>query len=241
MILQNLSRYILISLFIVTFSNLSAANVHIHNESVTFEREVQSWDELKDTNLTRQKYDYSCGAASLSTILSYYYGISTSEKEILDFLLESKGIDVNLKTQIEFDEDLREMAHLSFLDLAHYAQHKGFRAMGLALDLPTLSTLKAPVIIYVNVRDVEHFSVYKGIDEHYVYLADPSFGNIKVSIAKFIEMFYKREDLSYPGKILAILPSNAGGEVNEAFMQRQNNTEFLYEIFKDRAVSPWDT
>ena len=238
MLLQNLSRYIVISFFIVTFSNLFSANVYIHNESVTFEREVRSWDELKDTNLVRQKYDYSCGAASLSSILSYYYGISTSEKEILDSLLESKGIDVEQKEIIEIDEELRAKAHLSFLDLAHYAEQKGLRAMGLALDLESLARLQAPVIIYVNVRDVEHFSVYKGIDEHYVYLADPSFGNIKVSISKFKEMFYQREDLTYPGKILAILPGSAEVEVNEAFMHKQDNTEFLYEIFKDRAVMP---
>lgn len=238
MLLQNLSRYIVISFFIVTFSNLFSANVYIHNESVTFEREVQSWDELKDTNLVRQKYDYSCGAASLSSILSYYYGISTSEKEILDSLLESKGIDVEQKEIIEIDEELRAKAHLSFLDLAHYAEQKGLRAMGLALDLESLAHLQAPVIVYVNVRDVEHFSVYKGIDAHYVYLADPSFGNIKVSISKFKEMFYQREDLTYPGKILAILPGSAEVEVNEAFMHKQDNTEFLYEIFKDRAVMP---
>lgn len=234
--LPNLPRYILMSIVLVTFSNLYSASVHIHNESVTFERELQSWEELKNTNLTRQKYDYSCGAASLSTILSHYYGISTSEREILDWVLESKGINVNLKAEVESNEHLREMAHLSFLDLAHYAQHKGFRTMGLALDLPTLSTLKAPVIIYVNVRDVEHFSVYKGIDEHYVYLADPSFGNIKVSIAKFVEMFYKREDLSYPGKILAILPGSAGAEVNAEFMQKHRIDTFLLEVLVDNAM-----
>lgn len=222
----------------ITFSSIFGANVHIHNESVTFSQEVRSWDELKDINLTRQKYDYSCGAASLSTILSYYYGIHTSEKDILDFVLESKGIDIEQKEAIELDEDLRDKAHLSFLDLAHYAQHKGLRAMGLALDLPTLSTLKAPVIIYVNVRDVEHFSVYKGIDEHYVYLADPSFGNIKVSIAKFVEMFYKREDLSYPGKILAILPNDTSHTPNEDFMQKRGNRELVYEILTDRAIMP---
>ena len=101
--LPNLPRYILMSIVLVTFSNLYSASVHIHNEFVTFERELQSWEELKNTNLTRQKYDYNCGAASLSTILSHYYGISTSEKEILDFLLEfynkhqlSEGVSLNM-------------------------------------------------------------------------------------------------------------------------------------------------
>lgn len=38
-------------------------------------------------------------------------------------------------------------------------------------------------------RDIEHFSVFKEIDEHFAYPADPSFGNIKVSLKKFQEMF----------------------------------------------------
>jgi uncharacterized protein len=47
------------------------------------------------------------------------------------------------------------------------------------------------------------------MDKNYVYLADPSFGNIKVKKAKFQEMFYQRDDLKYPEKILVIVPNTA--------------------------------
>nr|WP_272916633.1 cysteine peptidase family C39 domain-containing protein [Helicobacter saguini] len=43
--------------------------------------------------MTRQQFDYSCGSASLSTILTYYYNVEISEKEILESVLQSKGID----------------------------------------------------------------------------------------------------------------------------------------------------
>ena len=161
---------------------------------LTQEKQITSWSEMRDKNLTKQEYDYSCGAASLSSILEHYYGLeNASEKEILDFVLLSKGIDINQKETIELNDEMKQKAHLSFYDMVEYAERRGFKAFGLAVDLPALSALKSPVIIYVKVRNIEHFSVLKGIDSRFVYLADPSFGNIKVSIAKFVEMFYPKK------------------------------------------------
>lgn len=161
---------------------------------ITKDRQITSWSEMRDKNLTKQEYDYSCGAASLSSILEHYYGLeNASEKEILDTVLLKKGIDINQKEEIQFDDEMKQKAHLSFYDMVGYAEDRGFRAFGLAVDLPALYELKAPVIIYVKVRNIEHFSVLKGIDSKFVYLADPSFGNIKVSVAKFVEMFYPKK------------------------------------------------
>ena len=74
------------------------------------------------------------------------------------------------------------------------------------------------------------------MDKHYVYLADPSFGNIKVKISKFKEMFYQRDDLKYPGKILAIVPiSNKQKEnIKNEFMSVQKSSGFIYENIKDK-------
>lgn len=177
----------------------SKAHIFISPNSAFFtpltqEKSIASWSEMRDKNLTKQAYDYSCGAASLSSILEHYYGIkNASEKEILDWVLESKGIDINQKEQIQLDDEMKQKAHLSFYDMVQYAENRGFKAFGLGVSLPALYQLKAPVIIYVRVRNIEHFSVLKGIDSRFVYLADPSFGNIKVSIAKFVEMFYPKQ------------------------------------------------
>ena len=59
---------------------------------ITKDRQITSWSEMRDKNLTKQEYDYSCGAASLSSILEHYYGLeNASEKEILDTVLLKKG------------------------------------------------------------------------------------------------------------------------------------------------------
>src|SRR5579862_6421556 len=49
-----------------------------------FQRDVWSWRELKDKNVVKQNRDYSCGAASLCTLLKYYWGDNVTEQKILD-------------------------------------------------------------------------------------------------------------------------------------------------------------
>jgi len=223
-------RYlILISLFAI----FSYANIVLHQKEFSITKPIKSWIEFKNENLTRQEYDYSCGSASLSTILKYYYDLDIGEKEILDDILESKGYDISKKEQLE-EEDMS----LSFLDLANYSKEKGFKAFGLALDLNELQKLKAPVILFVKIRKSEHFTIFKNMDKNYVYLADPSFGNIKVKISKFKEMFYQREDLKYPGKMLAIVPVTGiqKENINHSFMEIVKSSDFIYEVMKDKMI-----
>ena len=79
---------------------------------------------------------------------------------------------------------------------------------------------------------------FKNMDKNYVYLADPSFGNIKVRRSKFKEMFYQRDDLKYPGKILAIIPltDNHKKNINQSFMKVQKGSGFIYEIIEDKII-----
>lgn len=209
------------------------SNVHIFSyplfsppfAPLTKDRQITSWSEMRDKNLTKQEYDYSCGAASLSSILEHYYGVeNASEKEILDTVLIKKGIDIKQKEKIQFDDEMKQKAHLSFYDMVGYAEDRGFRAFGLAVDLPVLYELKAPVIVYVKVRNIEHFSVLKGIDSKFVYLADPSFGNIKVSVAKFVEMFYpkKTRKEAREEKQQAKLAKKSHNEAESIMIQNQN-------------------
>ena len=58
-------------LFII-FTICIFAKIHIHQKEFDIDKPIKSWFEIKNKNLTRQKYDYSCGSASLSTILKYY-------------------------------------------------------------------------------------------------------------------------------------------------------------------------
>jgi len=217
-------------LFLLSFS-LLYGKVQIFNNDIHLEHNLTSWIEIKNRNLTRQKEDYSCGSASLATILKHYYGQDVSEKEILDAVMKMKGV-----TRETIVKKYKELNGLSFLDLSVYAKEKGFKALGLALDMDALKKLQTPVILYVKIRNSEHFTVYKGMDDMYAYLADPSMGNTKVRLPKFREMFYQREDLEFPGKILAILPLDTTAQANQDFMKKIKQSNLIYESIKMRML-----
>ena len=208
------------------------AKIHVVQDMLHLEHNLTSWIEIKNKNLIRQKYDYSCGSASLATILKHYYGQDITEKEILDTVMKMKGV-----TKENVRQKYKEVNGLSFLDLSVFSKDKGFKALGLALDMEALKKLQVPVILYVKIRNGEHFTVYKGMDDMYAYLADPSMGNTKVRLSKFKEMFYQREDLAFPGKLLAILPLSKKLVINQDFMKHPKSSRMIYEVIETMSLS----
>jgi len=215
---------------IISLSSIGLlAKMHILTEASTLHLPIKSWIEIKNKHLVRQEKDYSCGSASLATILKHFYNKNISEKEILDTVMKIKGL--NKKSSIEA---YKKANGLSFLDLSKFAQTKEFNTLGLALDINALKKLKIPVILYIKIRENEHFTVFKGMDNTYVYLADPSFGNTKVRLSKFKEMFYQREDLKYPGKVLAILPLTDDIKTKKGFMRLPKNSNLIKNVIKSK-------
>lgn len=206
------------------------ARIHIVRDNLFLERPIKSWIEFKNDSLVRQEYDYSCGSASIATILKYYYNDDkVTERDVINEILKSKGYDITQNEVLKEGDGI-----ISFLDLSKYAKTKGFRAVGLAVNFEDLSKLKIPAIIFVSVRGVDHFTVYKTMDKEYVYLSDPSFGNIKIRIARFKEMFFQRKDAQYPGKILAILSENKELDVNHDFMNVAEHKNLIYESIEEK-------
>jgi len=144
---------------------------------ITVHKRVKSFKDLKFTNIIRQTKDYSCGAASLATILTYYIGRETSEEEVLNAILSSAD---DLKT-----ERIREKG-LSLLDLKHYGESLGYQVKGYKIpDYQQITKLKVPGIILIDHRGLSHFVVIKGSIGKKVFIADPARGNIKISLEEF--------------------------------------------------------
>ncbi len=210
-------------LSIIIFINILKGNVLIYQKDFTINKDIKSWIELKKENLTKQKFDYSCGSASLSTILKYFYNINITEKDILDDIKKSK--EKNKKEKFNYS--------LSFHDIAQYSNKKGFKAIGLAVNLDSLAKLKIPAILFVKIRKNSHFTVYKNMDNNYVYLADSIIGNTKVNLSKFKEMFYQRKNSKYSGKILIILPNTKILNINYNFLNIKKNSNFIYKNIRN--------
>lgn len=180
---------------------------------------VKSYKDKKDAGVVKQDLDYSCGASSLATILTYFYQKPTSESQILDDMALS---DV--------------MA--SFSDLATVSQKYGFTAKGVTTNYDTLSKLKIPAIVYLNHKRSDHFSVVRTIDNDRIYLADSSWGNRILSKKQFEQMWHTNNDPNLQGKVLLILPSNEQQKwlSNTDFIKIQDTQKLLKEtpmLFRD--------
>lgn len=169
---------------------------------------VQSWKERRDFDIVKQDLDFSCGAASVATLLNNFYGQKLTEEEVL------KKMD-------------KEQMRASFADMQRVLPDFGFEAKGYALSFEQLAQLKIPVIVYLKYRKDDHFSVLRGIDGNTVLLADPSLGHVSMSRAQFLEAWKTREG-NLSGKILAVVPKGKEAVGNGAFFTKHPKrlTEF---------------
>lgn len=147
---------------------------------------MRTWKEMRDADITKQRFDYSCGAAALAGLLAMQFDLETNELDIID--------RIGVKPAF------------SMADLARVAAELGFRPAGLLLDYETLVRFQRPVIVYLNYWDDGHFSVLKAIDEHGVWLADPAWGNSRMRRDRFERFWLGKGETR--GKVLAVLPAS---------------------------------
>lgn len=182
MVRISLSLYLLTSIYVEASDKAYVSEYNLRGSIA-----INSWKTIRDEGIVKQNLDYSCGAASLATVLNEQYALSVTEEEILKIM--NKG-------------DMRA----SFNDMANALTELGFRGVGYAASYEQLTKLKIPVIVYTKHRKDDHFSVLRGINQNTVWLADPTLGNRTYSRHQFLKVWETREDLQLKGKILAIIP-----------------------------------
>lgn len=176
---------LLLSLPMLSFAENSSIYLNNYHNDI----QIKSWKSIRDQNITKQDLDYSCGAASIATLLNGYFQQNVTEEQILKIM--DKG-------------DLRA----SFDDMQKALSVLNFDSKGYAVSFDTLKTLKLPVIVYIKHRKTDHFSVIGGINDQFIQLSDPSLGKITLTKYQFLEMWNTRKDEIYTGKILVILPKS---------------------------------
>jgi predicted double-glycine peptidase len=161
---------------------------------------INSWKALRDFQVVKQELDYSCGAASLATILNEFYGMSVTEEDVL--------------TRMGAKD------RSSFQQLAEVAPSYGVRAGGIMLPFDGLKQLQVPAIAYVQYRGDDHFTVIRGIRrDGVVHVADPSWGNRQLTARQFRRMWEAPDtDGTMRGRILLILPQDVNmAEIDQTF------------------------
>jgi len=198
--------------------NAKDGTAYLHGPSLSgsVSVSVKSWKAMRDARIVKQGLDYSCGAASLATLLNEYYGQTVTEKDLLQVM--SIGA-----------------VRSSFEDMHRTLRAFEFRGIGVAVNYDQLVKLKMPAVIYLEHRKNEHFSVLRGIDSDTVWLADSSQGNRTYSRAQFIAMWNTR-DAELNGKILLVFPSNDEVRAKEGFFTKTPKRQTALPVGRLRAM-----
>lgn len=131
-------------------------------------------------HVVRQQTDFSCGAASLATILKYAYGMDVDEISVMQGLLQVSDPEIVMKKGF------------SLLDLKNYAESLGLRARGYRVSLERLMAIRVPTIVMLDLDGYRHFVVLKRITGGRVYLADPSRGSKVITLDEFMDAWVTR-------------------------------------------------
>lgn len=172
--------------------------VVVSSGTARVEQRVTSLVALRDAGVVKQRFDYSCGSAALATVLTYGLNDPVGEDELLRALLEPLA-----------PEELAELQKkgLSLLHLQRLAQQRGHKAQGFRLHQSQLANLSRPVIVFIKPGGYEHFAVLKGLRGDRVHLADPSLGNVRMPLYRFLDIW---ADESGRGVIFAVERGSGG-------------------------------
>ncbi|WP_170144725.1 C39 family peptidase [Hydrogenivirga caldilitoris] len=141
---------------------------------------VKTAQELKFTNVVRQKLDYSCGSATVATIFNYYLGVPVEEEKVTHRMFE-----------IGDKEKIAQRKGFSLLDMKRFAESYRFKAYGIKTDIKGLVKLNKPAIVTVVIGNYKHFVVFRGVYKGRVFIADPAFGNTILTPEEFERIWYK--------------------------------------------------
>ncbi len=158
-------------------ANFSAPHPTIlPNGTARINKSIKTWKEFLEQNVVMQQTDYSCGAGAMATLMHYYFEDDITEKIILQ----------NIFSHLNADEMKdRKKDGFSMFDLQQFAKRHGYKAVGVKLKPAILQKLRGPVLVYVETKGYKHFSVLRGVKDNLVFLADPSRGNLRMSIEDF--------------------------------------------------------
>ena len=139
---------------------------------------VRSLLEMRQDKVVVQKWDLSCGAAALATLLTYQYDDPVPEREITRGLIQRE----------EYLADptiVRTREGFSLLDLKRYVDGRGYEGIGFGEMTFDDLVEYAPAIVPVSFNGYNHFVVFRGVVGDRVLLADPAFGNRTMPVDAF--------------------------------------------------------
>jgi predicted double-glycine peptidase len=136
---------------------------------------VRSLLEIRHEGVIVQKWETSCAAAALATVLTFFQNDPVTEKFVAQRMLRSTD-PIKVKVRGGF----------SLLDMKRFVETRGFTGTGYKdLSFKELLSLPNP-IVPIDFYGNEHFIVVRGLNPTgQVDIADPGFGNTRMSVSEF--------------------------------------------------------
>jgi len=186
-IVQLTCMKIIVAMFTLMIAAAGTANaqqskkrVPVRGPENQFQKRVVSWNELKKQSVVMQQRDYSCGAAAMATVLRYHWGEDITEADVL--------FTVERMLTVEQLQDRTEQG-LLLGDLEDAAKKMGYVAASGTMTIDKLLESKVPVILAIRHGETNHFVVYRGWTDRFVFLADPIRGNVRMTISGFNDLW----------------------------------------------------
>jgi uncharacterized protein len=138
---------------------------------------VMSWADIPFRTVVRQRFDFSCGSAAVATLLTYQFGIKTTESEPFRSMW-AKGDQASIKAK-----------GFSMLDMKHYLESRGLRAVGYRYSIADIAKARQPGIALIDLRGFKHFVVVKGVASGKVLVGDSILGLTEYPVDEFTKMW----------------------------------------------------
>jgi len=181
-----------------------AADVKIYlppNGMGLYVKQVQSYREVRMSHVIPQTEDFSCGAAALATLLRYHFGNRLTERQAILGMFEQGD-----------KEQIRKVG-FSMLEMKRFCENLRFQADGYKIDMQKLRQITIPVITLIDTRSYKHFVVVRRVDNRFVYVSDPSFGNRRITLEDF-EASWNR--------VIFVVTGQASGQPEGLYAERLN-------------------
>lgn len=147
--------------------------------------EPASMLELRSAGCVRQMGEYSCGAAALATLMNMF-GDPVTEQQILESIYSRES----LVRKVDEKESTVVLRALNLEDLETASRERGFKALSLQADsgeaaVQAIQTLQPAIARLSLHKEYLHFVVIRAIQNEWVSISDPAYGNFKIPLKQF--------------------------------------------------------
>lgn len=145
-------------------SNAGSLNFNGIAGAGNYDVPVTTFSERRFKTVYKQQYDFSCGSATLASLLTYHYDDVVDEQSVFVDMYQNG------------DQQKIQKQGFSLLDIKLYLERRGYRSDGFKIKLDQLITANVPAITIINNNGYMHFVIIKGVNEQEVLVGDPAVG-----------------------------------------------------------------